>query len=320
MFNTVRGAASLSLLANVILVVLKLGVGLAIGSISVLSDALDSGIDLIGALVALAAVTLASRPADREHPYGHGKIESVSGIVEAGLITIGAGLITFEAIRRLVQDTDVGSVSLGILAMSISTAINIGLSFHLRRVARATNSPALAAAAWHRTSDILTSAGVLVGLILIQTTPWDFLDPVAALGVAAVIAITGFRVFWRALHELLDVRLPEEEEAKVRTVLDRDPKRFVEYHSLRTRRSGRLRVVDLHMVVPRTMTVAKAHELTDEIEVEIEQALPNTLTTIHVEPCDIPEAECDAQCPLAESPHCYQVAANRPRNAYHTHR
>ena len=320
MFNTVRGAASLSLLANLILVALKLSVGVAIGSISVLSDALDSGIDLIGALIALAAVSLASRPADREHPYGHGKIESISGIIEAGLITLGAGLITYEAIRRLVQDTDVGSVPLGILAMSISTVINIVVSFHLRRVARATGSPALEATASHRTSDILTSGGVLAGLILIQTTPWHFLDPVAALGVAAVIAMTAFRIFWRALHELLDARLPKTEEAKVRTVLDRDPERFVEYHSLRTRRSGRLRLVDLHVVVPRTMTVAVAHALTDAIEVEIEQALPNTLTTIHVEPCDVPEVECDARCPLAKSPHCYQVAANRPRNAYHTHR
>ena len=307
MFSSPRGAATLSLVTIVALVGLKLSVGLIIGSISVLSDALDSGVDLIAAVIALGAVWFAARPADAEHPYGHGKIESLSAIAEAALIFGGAGFITYEATRRLTSGVDVDGVGLGIFAMGISVALNLGVSLHLRRVARETNSPALAATALHRASDILTSLAVLVGLILIQTTPWDFLDPAVAIGVAAIVFWTALRLFRRAFQELLDVRLSDDEEEHIRQVLGGHAGSYVSYHSLRTRRSGRLRYVDLHLVVPRLTTVAQAHRLTDDIEQDIEAALPQSLTTIHVEPCEIPEYACDERCPFAPSPHCYEV-------------
>ena len=250
MFSSPKGAATLSLLTNVTLVALKLSVGLAIGSISVLSDALDSGMDLIGAIIALFAVWFAARPADAGHPYGHGKIESVSAIIESALIFGTAGFITYEAIRRLREGVDIDNVALGIVAMSISLALNVGVSLHLRRVARATNSPALSATATHRSSDILTSLAVLIGLIIVQASPWDFLDPVVALGVAAIVVLTALRLFRGAFQDLLDVRLSDDEEAAVHAVMGGHADEFVGYHDLRTRRSGRVRYIDLHLVVP----------------------------------------------------------------------
>ncbi len=305
MFSTPRGAATLSLLANLTLVGLKLGVGLAIGSISVLSDAVDSGMDLIGATIALFAIRFAARPADRDHPYGHGKMENVSGIVESVLILIGAGLITFEASRRLIDDTELGSVGLGIVAMSVSVMINIGVSFHLRRVARRTGSLVIEATAWHRASDIVTSLGVLVGLIVVQVTPWDFLDAAVAIAVAAFIAWTAFRLFRRSFVDLIDIRLPDADEALVRSVLQRHAGEYVSYHTMRTRRSGRQREIDFHLVFPRIATIADAHDITDRIEADIERVLPDAVTTIHMEPCPIARDECDSRCTLSPTPYCH---------------
>ena len=305
MLSTPRGAAAVSLVANIGLVALKLTVGLIIGSISVLSDALDSTMDLVGAMVALAAVAYAAKPADRDHPYGHGKIESVSGIVEASLIVVAAGFVTFEAIRRLGGDQEIDAIGLGIAAISISLVTNILVTAHLRRAAKKTASPALEAAAQHRKSDIVTSLGVLVGLILISVTPWTFLDSVVALGVAAFVTWTGFKLFRRAFQEILDVRLSDEEESVVRGILSKYVNDFVYFYGMRTRRSGSARVIDFKLVVPRVMTVARAHEVTDSIESEIDGSLPGAIVTIHVEPCEVPRDHCDAECPMANSPRCY---------------
>ena len=307
MFTTARGAALLSLLANVSLVGLKLGIGLAIGSIAVLSDALDSGMDLVGSFIALFAIRLAAQPADRSHPYGHGKFESLSAMAEGLLILMGVSFITYEAINRLMTGTDIGGVGLGIAAMSISLVVNGGISLHLRRVARETGSAALEATAWHRATDILTSLGVLVGLIIIQVTPWDFLDAVTALVVAAFVVWTAFRLFARAFRDLLDVGLPEEEIDIVRRVLEGHRGEFVEYHDMRSRRSGSFKQIDFHLVMPRNVTVGTAHELMDRIEADIEARLPRSITTIHVEPCEVPQEVCDAECAPDGTPYCHRV-------------
>ena len=306
MFSTTKGAATLSLLANMALVGLKLGVGLSIGSISVLSDALDSSVDLVSAMIAMLAIRVAARPADRQHPYGHGKLENVSGIIESVLMLAGAGLITAEATDRLRHGVAITSPALGILAMSLSLLINVGASTQLRRVARATGSIALATSASHRASDIVTSLGVLTGLLLIQFTPWTFLDPVVALAIAAFIAWTAVRLVRRSFVDLLDASLPESEMSLVRRVLRDHAADYVSYHGFRTRRSGIHRYVELHLLLPRVATVEHAHNLTDRIEEAIEQALPDVITTIHIEPCDIPYIECAKEC-VGRQPQCYLV-------------
>ena len=304
MFKTAQGAAALSLAANVSLVALKLSVGLAIGSISVLSDAVDSGMDLVGAMVALVAIRMAAKPADREHPYGHGKIENVSGIIESLLIFGAAGFIAFAAVRRLDSGGSIDNVYLGIIAMGISLTINGSMALHLRRVARQTGSIALEATARHRTSDVVTSLGVLVGLAIVQASGSRVLDPAVALAVAAFVTWTAFRLFGRSFRDLLDTRLPESEEDLVRDVLTRRQDRFVSYHGMRTRRSGPYRHVDFHLVVPRLVTVDEVHQLTDLIEADVEAAMPGTITTIHVEPCRVPAEQCRASCTDAAVPFC----------------
>ena len=306
MFSTTRGAATLSLLANMALVGLKLGVGLSIGSISVLSDALDSSVDLISAMIAMLAIRVAARPADRQHPYGHGKMENVSGVIESVLILAGAGLITIEAVHRLQHEVTITSPALGVVAMTISLAINVGTSAQLRRVARKTGSIALATSAWHRTSDIVTSLGVLLGLLLMWFTPWTFLDPAVALAIAAFIAWTAVRLVRRSFVDLLDVSLPEREVRMVRRILQEHTPDFVSYHSFRTRRAGSHRYVEMHLVLPRVATVEHAHLLTDRLEDAIEKALPDVITTIHIEPCDIPYIECAKEC-VGRQPQCYLV-------------
>ncbi|MBM3947265.1 MAG: cation transporter, partial [SAR202 cluster bacterium] len=204
----------------------------------------------------------------------------------------------------------------GVVAMGVSVAVNVATSWHLLRVARRTGSPALQATAWHRASDILTSLGVLAGLVVIMATPWKFLDAVVALAVAAIVVWTAFRLFGRAIRDLLDVSLPDVEEQGVRDALEAHVDGFVEYHSLRTRRSGTHRHIDFHLVMPRTLTVGEAHQITDRIEAEIERRLPRTITTIHVEPCETPQGVCDLECQPGAIPYCrrapYHSHAERP--------
>lgn len=320
MFNTVRGAALLALLANLLLVTLKLTVGLLSGSISVLSDALDSGLDLVGSILAAVAIRASEKPADAEHPYGHGKLENVSGVIESSLILLGSLLITGESIRRLLAGIVVDAPILAIVGMTLSLGINFVVSRQLRRVAKQSGSVALQATAWHRASDMLTSLGVLLGLIVVAVTPWDFLDAYVAIAIAAFIAYTAVRLFIRAFSDLLDRRLPDTEEGKVRAVFRRNAQKFVGYHSLRTRRAGRDRYIELHLVVPRLTTVAAAHALTDLLESELEENLPGAIATIHIEPCDVPAATCDAHCLGALQPYCYRTAtAAQDQERFHPH-
>ncbi|MBF8299047.1 MAG: cation transporter [Dehalococcoidia bacterium] len=307
MFRTAKGAALLSLLANATLVVLKLVVGLAIGSLSILADALDSGMDLLGAFVALFAIRIAARPADRSHPYGHGKVESLSAMLEASLIAVAGLAVSYEAVRRLQRGTEIENIAWGIAAMGISLVINLSVALYLRRVAAASGSPALEAASWHRGSDVLTSLGVLVGLVIMWASPWKFLDPVVALMVAAFVIWTAGRLFARGIRDLVDASIPDVEVAVVQEVLNAHKDAFIEFHNLRTRRSGSNRQIDLHLVMPRTTTVGQAHSLTDRLEGEIESRLPRSITTIHVEACEVPMHICDLECLPGKVPYCWRL-------------
>lgn len=307
MLQTAKGAALLSLLANFTLVVLKLSVGLYIGSLSVLADALDSGMDLLGAFVALFAIRIAARPADRSHPYGHGKVESLSAILEATLIAVAGLLVSYEAIRRLQRGAELDDVGIGIVAMLISLAINVSVAIYLRRVAATSGSPALEAAAWHRGSDILTSVGVLAGLVIMWLSPWKFLDPIVALAIAAFVIWTAGHLFKRGIRELVDASIPEKEVATVREVLSKHKDEFIEFHNLRTRGSGSARQIDLHLVMPRKTTVGDAHGLTDRLENEIAEKLPRSITTIHVEACEVPMHICNLECIPGKIPYCWRL-------------
>jgi cation diffusion facilitator family transporter len=277
-------AAALSILSNTLLVVLKLSVGLWLGSVSMLSDAIHSSTDLMAAAIAYLSVRASDTPPDADHPYGHGKIESISGLAEALLIYLAGGFIINEAIHKLLaHGRDAKEVGPGMVVMAFSAALNVALSTHLFRVARATDSQALEADARHLRTDVLTSCGVFIGLWLVHLTGRSWFDPVTALLVALLILGTAFKLTHDALRPLMDASLPAEEELAIHQVLDGDA-RVLGYHKLRTRKSGSQRHADVHVQIDDDCTLVQAHDLTEELEDRIRAALPDIYINIHIEP------------------------------------
>lgn len=295
MFHTKIGVAALSVASNATLTLLKLAVGLWIGSVSVVAEAIHSGVDLIAAVIALVAVRSAAKPPDEQHPYGHGKVENVSGTVEAALIFIAAGMIVVEALNKIVYDGGPSHVDLGLGVMALSVGANIVVSRQLLKVAKRTDSVALEADAYHLTTDVVTSLGVFLGLVAVRLTGWVVLDPLIAIGVALVIAKAAWNITKRSFVDLLDRSLPGHEREVIEGVLDRHAGLVAGYHRLRSRKAGALRHVDLHLVVNADAHVADAHALCDHLEEELKGALGNCELTIHVEPC---RRDC-ATCPAA---------------------
>jgi cation diffusion facilitator family transporter len=279
-----RQAALLSIGSNSALVAAKLVVGFISGSVSVLSEAIHSATDLIASIVAFFSVRVSDTPPDAEHPYGHGKIEAVSGLVEALLIFLAAFYIVYEAISKLIsRQGPHRMLEAGLAIMATSAVTNFLLSRHLKRVARATDSLALAADSEHLQTDVVTSVGVFVGLALARITHLGWFDPVAGLGVALLILHTAYRLTRRSLKPLLDARLPNEEEERIKQVLNGDP-RVLGYHKLRTRKSGSQRHADVHVLIDDDSTLLEAHDLTEELEDRVRTCLPDIYINIHIEP------------------------------------
>ena len=298
--------ASLSVASNFFLTLAKVAIGLVSGSVSILSEGIHSGIDLVAAFIALFAVRESGKPADSRHAYGHGKIENVSGTIEAALIFVAAMMIVFEAIQKIHKIIDgdvshVGNLELGLIIMGVSAIMNLIVSARLMRVAKQTDSVALEADALHLRTDVYTSAGVFIGLLLIKLTGWAIIDPIIALGVALIIIKTSFDLTKQAFAPLVDVSLPDEEREIIAEVLLHHAAEFVEFHKLRTRKSGAERHIDLHLVVARYTPVVEVHELCDVIEEEISEKLHETHVLIHAEPCFGREVECPVEEGLADT-------------------
>ena len=306
-----KTVAWLSVASNTLLVAAKLVVGLIIGSVSVLSEAIHSGIDLLASCIACYAVHAADKPADREHPYGHGKIENISGTIEAALIFGAAVWISTEAVDKLLHPQPLDHAALGAAVMAGSCAVNFFVSRVLFRVGRRAHSVALEADAWHLMTDVYTSAGVMAGLLAIglgkhfaPQLDWNWLDPAAALLVAGLILRAAWQLTYKAARDLLDRSLPADEEEWLRAQITRYADHGVcGWHRLRTRRSGWARFIDFHLLVAAGMTVTESHRIAEEIELSIEQHFPGASVTVHVEPC---AHHCTALCrsgcllPLAE--------------------
>lgn len=301
MFKTRTSAAGLSIFSNTLLILLKVAAGLLSGSISIIAEAIHSGIDLVAAGIAFIGLRIAGRPADREHPFGHGKAENISGTVEAVLIFVAAAFIIYEATKRIVVEAAVEYLSIGIGVMAISIVVNILVSRHLLRIARETDSIALEADARHLTTDVYTSLGVLGGLVAVSITGLNILDPIIALGVVLFILKTAYDITRRAFPPLIDVRLPEEEEALIASSIIEHYGELLGFHELRTRKVGRERQIDLHLVVAKAASVEEAHSLCDHLESDIKRKLPYATVTIHIEPCEMACQQCpSSDCPLAE--------------------
>lgn len=293
-FSTRGGAAKLSLIVVIGLIALKVVVAVVTGSISILAQALDSFLDLFAVVIILFALSIATKPADKEHPFGHGKAEDIAAIGQAVLIFIAGGLIIYSAVRRIILGTTVELTEAGIGVMVVSIIVSIFLSRHLRKVSRATDSMALEASARNIAADVYSAAGVLVGLIAIYFSGLTILDPIIALLVALFIFKVAYDVLRRSFGGLIDVKLPEAEENAIRSAILEHIGELVDFHQLRTRKAGNQRYIDLHVVMPKNISMEEAHQMCDHLEQDIENRLQHTNVTIHVEPCD---KECD-QCPI----------------------
>ena len=295
MFSTRSGAAKLSLAIIIGLIVLKVVVAVITGSISILAQAMDSFLDLFAIVITFFAVSIAARPADKEHPFGHGKVEDVAAIVQALLIFIASGLIIYSAVRRIIVGATVELTEAGIAVMVVSIVVSIFLSRHLLRVSRAVDSMALQANARNIAADVYSAAAVLVGLIIVRFTGLSVLDPIIALLVALLILKVAYDVLRGSFTGLIDVKLPEAEESIIRSCIMEHGGEVVDFHELRTRKAGNQRYIDLHVVMSKSASVEEAHNICDCIERGIENRLKNTNVIIHVEPC---APECD-QCPVS---------------------
>ena len=280
-------AAALSFVSNLTLMVLKLVVGILTGSIAVLSDGIDSAEDAVASVLVFASIRLASQPADDEHPYGHGKAESIAAAAQALFIAGGGGFIIFAAVRRLIdRDVEIDTGP-GLIALAVTAVVNVAVVLYVSRAARITGSVALKADTRHLWTNVVQAGAVILALSLVAVTGDTLFDPIVALLLAAYLLWTASQVFTGALAEIMDVRLPDEEEQLIERCLHEHRERGVRgYHHLRTRKAGRQRYVDFHLLVDPEQTVAAAHHLCDALEEAICGQLPGAVVTIHPEPDD----------------------------------
>lgn len=280
--NKKVSTAKLSIASNSLLISLKLIVGILSGSVSIISEAIHSSMDLMAAIIAFFSVKVSDNPPDSRHPYGHGKIENISGVVEAFLIFIAAIWIIVEAVKKLLgAETELENIAIGSGVMIISAIVNTLVSRRLYKVARETNSVALEADALHLKTDVYTSLGVAAGLILILITGIHWLDPVVAILVALFILKESYDLLKRAYTPLLDEAWKDNDIDELEKMLKNLK---VNYHELRTRASGNYRFVDFHVEIPKDQSVENAHNYCDMIETKLMDRFENLNVTIHVEP------------------------------------
>jgi cation diffusion facilitator family transporter len=285
MIRTKSGAAALSIASNSILIAIKLAAGAITGSIAILTEAIHSLIDLVASVVAFVSVRKADEPADAEHPYGHQKVESLAAAIEGMLILLGAGIIVFEATRRLVGGASVDLLGIGIAVMGFSVLANLVVSTVLSRQARVHESAALEGDAAHLRTDALTSAGVLVGLAIVELTGAVAFDSITAIVVAAAIVVAGLRILRRSSGVLVDEALPGAEMDRIEAAIAaaRTPE-VAGYHKLRARRAGARRYIDLHVQYRSGTSLERAHDLAHAMRASIEAAIPGAEVLIHAEP------------------------------------
>ncbi len=292
--------ALLSVASNFMLVVLKLSAGIVMGSVSVISEAIHSAIDLLAAVIAFLSVRKSAQPADKDHPFGHGKYENLSGAIEALLIAVAAVWIIYEALHKMMKPAPVESIGVGVAIMFVSCAVNLYVSRKLFKIGRETDSVALKADGWHLMTDVYTSLGVMLALAVIMighkvapSLNLQWLDPVAALLVAMLIIKAAWDLTHEAVRDLLDTSLSEEEEGWIIQKIRAMVPSAKGHHELRTRKAGATRFIEFHLMVDAVMTVGTAHDLADRIEEVLKDHFAGAEVNIHIEPCDM---NCHKHC------------------------
>lgn len=280
--------AWLSISAAVATILLKGIAWWLTGSVGLLSDALESFVNLAGALMALAMLTLAAAPADDKHAYGHGKAEYFASAFEGFLILVAAFSIAWTAIDRFLHPQSLSEVGIGLAVSVVASLINLFAARELLKAGRAFNSITLEADAKHLMTDVWTSVGVIIGVGLVWFSGWLWLDPLIALLVAVNIVWTGWQLLHRSASGLMDEAIPEEQRAAVEAILERHRTQGLDFHALRTRQAGQQAFISFHVLVPGGWTVQRGHDLLEEIEAEVRAAVPYSHLTTHLEPIEDP--------------------------------
>lgn len=295
-------AALVSIVSNSSLVLGKLAIGLVIGSVSVVSEAIHSAVDLAASVVAYFTVRVSHLPPDEQHPYGHGKSESLSGLIEGLLIFLAGGWIIVEAVKKLRHGEGPEHLGLGVVIMAVSALVNWLVSRYLFKVGRETDSMALVADAWHLRTDVWTSFGVMAGLGLIVAgnacfpqVNLNWLDPVAAITVALLIFKAAWDLSSQAWHDLMDTHIPEGERNWMLEFLSQARPGVVGFHKFRTRKSGNVRFVECHLVLDRSLSFEASHAISQALSAAIEEQYPGTEILFHLEAGD-PETKAASRC------------------------
>jgi len=275
--------ARLSVISNFFLILIKLVVGIISGSVSILSEAIHSTMDLIASFVAFFSVKVSDTPPDERHPYGHGKIENISGVVEAILIFIAAVWIIYEAVHKIISGGKIESIGMGSVVMLISALVNSLVSMQLYKVAKETESVALEADALHLKTDVFTSLGVALGLGLIWLTGLYFLDPVVAIVVALFILFESYKMLKKAFTPLIDVSLDNQDIKTIETVI---ADLHLHAHEIRTRKAGNYKFADMHLEMDPEIPLKNVHEICDQLEQILKEKIRNLDVNIHVEPLE----------------------------------
>lgn len=277
-------AASFSIISNGLIILFKLAAGIISGSISIISEAVHSMSDFLASVLTFFAVERSSKPADKDHPFGHGKYEDVAGFTEGILILLAALYIIWESCKKIINHGSLEfDTTLGIIVMTVAIIANLSVSSYLFVIAKKTDSVALKADAQHLSTDVYSALGVLIGLILIKITGITLLDPLIAILVAIIILKTGISVIRETLNNLLDGTLPEEDIRNIENIIN-SCKNICGFKNLKSRKSGSNRDIDITILCEETMPIKECHDICDDLEEKIQSILPNTLITIHCEP------------------------------------
>ena len=282
--NRKTRAALLSVASNTCLVIMKIIAGVTSGSISIISEAIHSGMDLVAALIAFLAVRKSSQPADEGHPYGHEKVENISGLLEGALIFVAAGMIIYEATEKIMTPVELEQAHIAILVMVLAGLINFFVSRHLHKVATEEDSQALAADSLHLKTDVYTSLGVGIGVLLVKLTGFAILDPIVAILVAVLIIKEAWELSSNAFNLLIDAKLSDEEEAIVLEVIENHKEKFIDFHKLKTRKSGCKKHIDFHITLPAETSVEDAHKIIGSLKKDMNERLKDTRVNVHIDP------------------------------------
>ncbi|MGM0384906.1 MAG: cation diffusion facilitator family transporter [Actinomycetota bacterium] len=283
-----RKFAWLSIGAAVVTIALKTAAWVMTGSVGLLSDAAESVVNLVAAVVALIALTVAASPATDRYTYGRTKAEYFSAAIEGMMIFVAASVILVSAVERFINPRPLENVGIGLLVSMVAAAVNGAVALVLLRAGRRYRSLTLAADGHHLMTDVVTSVGVVVGVGLVWLTGWDRLDPIVAFAVGVNIIVTGIRLLTESMRGLLDVTIPEEENARITEILRRHTTEQTGFHGLQTRVSGRERYASVHVLVPDDWTVHRGHAFIDEVERELREAVPGLIVLTHLEPISDP--------------------------------